>query len=52
MNGPVMFVSAHDGDAFDLVRDVLADTGTAMKALGARSTSLEDVFLAADEEAK
>ncbi len=44
----VLFVRYTDGDAFDLVRDVLAETGTGMRALGARSTSLEDVFLAAD----
>lgn len=47
----VLFVSHERGDVFDLVRDALVDTGTAMRALGARSTSLEDVFLAADEEA-
>ena len=46
----VLFVRYAGGDAFDLVRDVLADTGTGMRALGARSTSLEDVFLAADVE--
>ena len=34
----------------DLVRDALAETGAGMRALGARSTSLEDVFLAADED--
>lgn len=44
----VLFVRVERGDAFDLVRDVLAETGTGMRALGARSTSLEDVFLAAD----
>jgi ABC-2 type transport system ATP-binding protein len=45
----VLFVTYENGDAFALVRDALADTGTGMRALGARSTSLEDVFLAAEE---
>jgi ABC-2 type transport system ATP-binding protein len=44
----VLFVQHDSLNVFDLVRDALADTGTGMKALGARSTSLEDVFLAAD----
>ncbi len=46
----LLFVRYPQGDAFDLVRDALAETGTGMRALGARSTSLEDVFLAADVE--
>jgi ABC-2 type transport system ATP-binding protein len=45
----MLFVQYTAGNAFDLVRDVLAETGAGMRALGARSTSLEDVFLAADE---
>ncbi len=47
-DGAVLFVRYTEGDAFDLVRDVLAETGIGMRSLGARSTSLEDVFLAAD----
>lgn len=43
--GRVIFVTFSGGDAFDLVRDVLADTGVGMRSLGSRSTSLEDVFL-------
>jgi ABC-2 type transport system ATP-binding protein len=41
-------VRFHDGDAFDLVRDVIAATGTGIRSLGTRSTSLEDVFLGAN----
>jgi ABC-2 type transport system ATP-binding protein len=38
-------------DPFDLVRDVLADTGSGLRRMGPRRTTLEDVFLAeADDE--
>ena len=47
----VLFVRLPQGDAFDLVRDALAETGAGMRALGARATSLEDVFLAAEDTA-
>ena len=42
----------HDSaDPFDLVRDVLADTGSGLRRMGPRRTTLEDVFLAeADDE--
>lgn len=43
-----LYVSYTEGNTFDLVRDVLAEAGAGMRSLGARSTSLEDVFLAAD----
>jgi ABC-2 type transport system ATP-binding protein len=46
-----LIVRHGDGNVFDLVRDTLVETDTAMRALGARSTSLEDVFLAADAPA-
>ncbi len=45
-----VYVEYPTGDTFLLVRDVLAATGTGMRRLGARSTSLEDIFLAQDLE--
>jgi len=33
------------GDPFDLVRDALASSGTVLRRLGPRRTTLEDVFL-------
>ncbi|MEN8114355.1 MAG: ABC transporter ATP-binding protein [Actinomycetota bacterium] len=38
-------VSTERGDPFDLVRDALAATGTGIRSMGPKSTSLEDVFL-------
>jgi len=38
-------VSTEHGDPFDLVRDALAATGTGIRSMGPKSTSLEDVFL-------
>jgi len=38
-------VSTAHGDPFDLVRDALAATGTGIRSMGPKSTSLEDVFL-------
>jgi ABC-2 type transport system ATP-binding protein len=46
-----LLVEHHDDDVFDLVRDALAETGTTIRRLGARSTSLEDVFLGRNLEA-
>jgi ABC-2 type transport system ATP-binding protein len=43
--GRVLLIKFETGDPFELVRNALADTGTGMHSLGARSTSLEDVFL-------
>lgn len=40
-----LLVSWRNGDPYDLVRDVLADTQTGLRRLGPRTTSLEDVFL-------
>jgi ABC-2 type transport system ATP-binding protein len=37
-------------DVFNLVRDSLAESDTAMRRMGARSTSLEDVFLAVETD--
>ena len=48
MSGQRIQVQVGSGDPFDLVRDVLAETGTGIRSLGTRSTSLEDVFLGAN----
>ena len=40
---------AHDDDPFTVVRDALAATGTPLRSLGVRTTSLEDIFLETDE---
>jgi ABC-2 type transport system ATP-binding protein len=45
-DGSTLLVQATDDDPFDLVMEVLADAGAGMRSLGARSTSLEDLFLA------
>jgi ABC-2 type transport system ATP-binding protein len=44
-----VLVRYDNGDVFNVVRDALATTGTSMRAMGARSTSLEDVFLAVEK---
>ena len=47
----VIGVRHDEQDPFDLVRDVLADTGSGLRRMGPRRTTLEDVFLAeADDE--
>ena len=46
MDGTTLLVQLADGDPFDLVMEVLASRGDGMRSLGARSTSLEDLFLA------
>jgi len=43
--GNVLTVRGGPGDPFDLVRDALAATNTALRRLGPRRTTLEDVFL-------
>ncbi len=45
VSGMRLHVSATDDDPFNLVRDALAATGTAMWSMGPKSTTLEDVFL-------
>lgn len=45
VDGPVVTVRGAPGDPFDLVRDALAATGTVLRRLGPRRTTLEDVFL-------
>lgn len=43
--GQRLLVSTSADDAFRLVRDALADTGSGMRSLGPKATTLEDVFL-------
>ena len=42
-------VEVDDGDPFLLIRDVLAETGTGLRSMGAKQTTLEDVYLAEEE---
>lgn len=42
-------VELEQGDPFVLIRNVLADTGVGMRSLGAKQTTLEDVYLAEEE---
>jgi ABC-2 type transport system ATP-binding protein len=51
VGGRVLTVHSGSADAFDLVRDALVDTGTGLRRLGPRRTTLEDVFLQGDESA-
>jgi len=44
-SGQRLLVSTSADDAFRLVRDALADTGSGMRSLGPKATTLEDVFL-------
>ncbi len=39
-----------DGDPFGVARDALAETGTAVRRLGARRTTLEDVFMGEEQQ--
>ena len=50
VEGQELAIRLDDGDPFDLVRDVLADTGAGIRRLGPRRTTLEDIFLAQDLE--
>lgn len=45
VRGKVLRVSSSE-DAFDLIRDVLAESGVGMRKLSQSATSLEDIFLA------
>ncbi len=45
VKGNTVVVRRAPGDPFDLVRDALATTGTTLRRLGSRRTTLEDVFL-------
>ncbi len=48
-DGSTLLIKYAAGDPFDLVMDVLTEQGAGMRSLGARSTSLEDLFLAGAE---
>ena len=48
--GPRVLSVSSDGDTYVLVRDAVAETATTIRRLGARSTSLEDVFLDAGRD--
>jgi len=45
----VLDVELSEGDAFVMIRDVLAETGTGLRSMGAKQTTLEDVYLAEEE---
>ncbi|NQV08040.1 ABC transporter ATP-binding protein [bacterium] len=51
VEGPTLTVRWEQGDAFDLVRDALVEADAGVKRLGAKKTTLEDVFLSTGEEA-
>ena len=44
-HGNVVIMREAPGDPFLLARDVLAATGVVLRRMGARSTTLEDIFL-------
>jgi len=44
-----LFILAPGGDPFTMVRDVLAETGTGIRRLGPRRTTLEDIYMAGGE---
>jgi ABC-2 type transport system ATP-binding protein len=50
VEGRSIVVSHSDGDPFDLVRDVVADTGASLRRLRTRRTTLEDIFLTEGQE--
>ena len=43
--GTVLHLRAPDGDAFEISRDAVADSDVSLRRLGARRTTLEDVFM-------
>jgi len=45
IDGTRLLVLVADGDPFSLIRDALVSSGAGVRRLGARSTSLEDIFL-------
>jgi ABC-2 type transport system ATP-binding protein len=46
--GTALLISLAQGDPFTMVRDVLAETGTGIRRLGPRRTTLEDIYMAGD----
>jgi ABC-2 type transport system ATP-binding protein len=49
VEGTQLSISHPAGDPFEVVRDVLADLGEGVRRLGARRTTLEDIFLGGNE---
>ncbi len=49
IEGRTIVVETERGDPFDLIRDALAETGAALRRLGPRRTTLEDIFLAGEQ---
>ncbi len=47
--GTALLISLPEGDPFTVVRDVLAETGTGIRRLGPRRTTLEDIYMAGGE---
>ncbi len=45
VTGETVTITSSPGDPFVAARDALADTGVALRRLGSRSTTLEDIFL-------
>ncbi|MCJ7726374.1 MAG: ABC transporter ATP-binding protein [Acidimicrobiia bacterium] len=50
-DGKGLAIKVVGGDPFTVVRDVLAETGAGIRRLGARRTTLEDIYLAEGEDA-
>lgn len=51
VEGTALLISLAQGDPFTMVRDVLAETGTGIRRLGPRRTTLEDIYMAGGEGA-
>ena len=50
--GRTLTVRIDSDDAYDLVRDAIAQSGGSIRRMGTRAQSLEDVFLRAEEGAR
>ena len=50
VTGETVTITSSPGDPFVAARDALADTGVALRKLGSRSTTLEDIFLGEAQE--
>ncbi|HEX5631560.1 MAG TPA: ABC transporter ATP-binding protein [Acidimicrobiia bacterium] len=48
-HGPSLVISRPGGNAFDVARDAVVSAGAAIRRLGARRTTLEDVFLGEED---
>jgi ABC-2 type transport system ATP-binding protein len=49
-DGPEMLIRMPGGDPFALVRDVLADSGAGIRRMGPKRTSLEDIYMAEEDD--